>query len=105
MSADGQGYCPYSRGDTKVVDRNNQINGFQKDLLTNNFHTLHRLKEAPGNEGKGGFCRGLYRSVGRRNAVSCVKDNLPGSKPCTLISAGFITFSISAIVMFFVALF
>jgi hypothetical protein len=105
MSADGQGYCPYSRGDVKAIDRNNQINGYAKELLTNTFHTVHRLEVADGQEAKGSTCRAVYRDVSRRNSVSCVKDNILKFKPCTLISSGFITFSISAILMFFVALF
>jgi hypothetical protein len=105
MSADGQGYCPYSRGDVKAIDRNNQINGYAKELLNNTFHTLHRFEEAAGSEAKGATCLAVYRDVGRRNAVSCLKDNVALYKACTLISSGFITFSISAILMFFVALF
>jgi len=105
LSADGQGYCPYSRGDVKAIDRNNQINGYTKELLTNNFHTVHRFEETAGQEGKGAICRAAYAEVGRRNAVSCFKDNILLLKACTLISSNFITISISAILMFFVALF
>jgi hypothetical protein len=91
----GVGYCPFSYHDATIGDRYKQVLDMKKANLgdASALHTLNKFSNSiKGKEASSAGCQGVYLGVSSYKPLDCLKNAV-----CTTISAGFVKYSIFAL--------